>query len=145
MFKLYLSISKYFSKIYPIIILDFFRLGESFNGSIVFGLGIKMYRSVVALVVAFLSIVLMGCGKEKLPKNANGEQLYNYYCADCHKESGTGNFLKGVPRNAQTEFSTFEVMKLIKHGNSAKAGMPVFEQLTRQQALLIAAYLKDRL
>lgn len=97
------------------------------------------------LLLGMLLTVLVGCGEESLPENANGKELYEHYCSGCHDKDGSGNFIKGIPANAKSELSASEIMSLIKKGNHDKPGMPVFEHLGYKEALLISNYVKEQL
>lgn len=97
------------------------------------------------LVVTALTLFLFGCGEDELPKNANGKQLYEHYCASCHGTDGSGNFLKGVPANARSRMDAADIMALIRKGKADKPGMPVFDSLAYKEALLISNYVKEQL
>lgn len=97
------------------------------------------------LMTVFLSIALLGCGEEKLPENANGKELFVHYCSSCHEKDGGGNFIKGIPANAASEMSASDIMLLIRKGKKDKPGMPVFENMSRKDALLISSYVKEQL
>ena len=103
----------------------------------VFRLQIKVFSYLCAVAL------VAGCSEEHLPEDANGRELYNYHCAGCHQETGVGKFFAGIPSNANTEMSSYEVVQLIQKGKQGKEGMPVFEQLTKREAILIAGYLKQ--
>lgn len=97
------------------------------------------------LMTVFLSIALLGCGEEKLPENANGKELFVHYCSSCHEKDGGGNFIKGIPANAASDMSASDIMLLIRKGKHDKPGMPVFENMSRKDALLISSYVKEQL
>lgn len=93
---------------------------------------------------ALCAVMVWGCSEEP-PVKANGKQLYEYYCAECHKSSGNGQFLKGVPANATSIKSEVEIVRLIRQGHPEHDRMPVFKDLPRNDAILISKYLKDQL
>lgn len=97
------------------------------------------------LMTAILTIAISGCGEEKLPENANGKELFVHYCSSCHEKDGGGNFIKGIPANAASEMSASDIMLLIRKGKQDKPGMPVFEKISRKEALLISSYVKEQL
>lgn len=97
------------------------------------------------LMTVFLSVALVGCGEDKLPENANGKELFVHYCSSCHEKDGGGNFIKGIPANATSEMSASDIMFLIRKGKHDKPGMPVFESMSRKDALLISSYVKEQL
>lgn len=90
--------------------------------------------------------MIAACGKESAPPNVRtGEQLYGYYCAECHKGSGEATFLKGVPPLRTTALTYRELVSLILgHSRSDSSRMPEFE-ISRQQAEAIAIYIRRRL
>ncbi len=96
-------------------------------------------------VTVFLSLALWGCGEDKLPENANGKELFVHYCSSCHERDGAGNFIKGIPANAGSEMSASDIMLLIRKGKKDKPGMPIFEEISRKEALLISSYVKEQL
>ena len=97
------------------------------------------------LMTVFLSVAIVGCGEDKLPENANGKELFVHYCSSCHEKDGGGNFIKGIPANATSEMSASDIMFLIRKGKHDKPGMPVFESMSRKDALLISSYVKEQL
>jgi mono/diheme cytochrome c family protein len=96
-------------------------------------------------LTACISFALAGCGEEELPENANGKELFVHYCSSCHEKDGGGNFIKGIPANAGSEMSASDIMLLIRKGKRDKPGMPVFDNLSRKDALLISSYVKEQL
>ncbi len=95
---------------------------------------------VLLVVVAICMAVLTACGKD--PKELKtGKELFEYYCAGCHGVDGKGLFLKGVPSNRDTDMSKKQIMHKMKKGDGGR--MPVFENLTAEEAKKIADYLKS--
>ncbi len=88
---------------------------------------------------------LSGCSSEQDPSSQNGQELYSNHCAGCHKASGDGKFLKGIPPNNRTDFNESELIDLILNGHPGKPDMPRFSQLSRRQASAIAHYLRTQL
>lgn len=99
------------------------------------------------VLLAALLVLLAGCTDKNSATTdvQNGKKLYSMYCANCHGENGTGQFLAGIPRNRDTHFSVNEVAELIRLGHSNMEKMPTFSQLTPAQAYAIASYLKYKL
>ncbi|MBY4677700.1 c-type cytochrome [Marinobacterium arenosum] len=103
------------------------------------------YRGVGLMLAASL---LAGCGEEKAEvaevasqSALSGKALFHQHCASCHKEQGTGQFLEGIPPNVLTRLTKEQVVTLILYGDPAKPEMPIFEQLTEEQAKRIADHL----
>lgn len=97
-----------------------------------------MDRLVGVLVVA---VLLTGCFKQAPDETASGEELFNYYCAGCHKESGQGKFLKGIPANRLTRLNRAQVIELVRFGMETKPAMPPIKSLSYLQAKSITNHL----
>ena len=103
--------------------------------------------SAIRLCLILVGSGLIGaCGKEAAPPHVtNGEQLYNYYCAECHRGRGDGTFLKGVPPVRYTSLTYRELVQLILgHNRPDDSRMPEFE-ISQQQAEAIAIYIRQEL
>lgn len=98
-------------------------------------------------IVATLLIFLVGCSKFNDEKTdmQSGKELYDSYCASCHRERGTGQFLIGVPRIKDTELSLNDIVYVIRVKHKPDKKMPTFSQLTSPQAYSIASYIKKTL
>lgn len=97
-------------------------------------------RRSLRLLTTGLMLSLMGCNKAP-DETATGEVLYNYYCADCHKSSGHGKYLMGIPANRTTRMSQSSVTILIKNGHRSKPGMPPVPGISYPEARKITQYL----
>lgn len=93
----------------------------------------------------FLTLILAGCSADEHdhPQLKTGKQLYDYHCAGCHREDGSGLFLKGVPANRDTDLSAWQIMHKVKEGEEGDTRMPVFARMPEQEATRIALYLKE--
>lgn len=91
------------------------------------------------LLLPLLLFTLAGCGKPT--DEMSGKELFEKYCAKCHKSTGKGNFLLGVPANKGTKLSYWEIKLKITRGSGKHSKMPKFANLTDTQAGLIADYL----
>lgn len=93
-----------------------------------------------ALITLLLSLMLLGCNDEKTPAElSSGEELYNYYCKDCHATKGPGPYMENYSRDKAMK--PYKVILMIKYGyNQEKHSMPIFNQLSEQQADAIARY-----
>jgi len=92
------------------------------------------------LILASFLIFISGCS-DKPSTTASGEALYHYHCASCHKDNGHGNFLLGVPNNADTQLSRNAVITLITKGYHSKPGMEPIADLSNREAQKIVDYL----
>jgi mono/diheme cytochrome c family protein len=91
------------------------------------------------LVLICLLGALSGCTRTE--PEMDGKALYEKYCARCHKSTGKGNFLLGVPPNKNTQLSYWEIKNKIRNGSGKHSKMPTFKHLSDAQAGLIANYL----
>ena len=85
---------------------------------------------------------MSGCSDPQPLDQLSGQQLFERFCVDCHKASGRGSFLEGIPPNVTTRLDRSELTTLITTGLSSHRDMPTFQQLSRAQAGLIADHLK---
>ena len=57
-------------------------------------------------VCAIVGAALTACSKDRdhhdHPDLTTGEQLFNYHCAECHGEDGTGKLVDRTPANILT-------------------------------------------
>lgn len=90
-------------------------------------------------------LFLSGCLYSTDPPavSASGKQMYNDYCAGCHKASGIGKFFLGVPPSFSHKLSRQEVVRLIREGDPRYPRMPNFPQIRFSQADKIALYLDE--
>lgn len=87
-----------------------------------------------------LTVLIAACSNEP-DASSSGEELYNFYCASCHKKNGDGKFLMRIPANKMTGMSKADVTTLIKSGHSSKPMMPPIEGISYTQARKITDYL----
>ena len=87
---------------------------------------------------------LAGCEKDAHdhPGLVTGKQLFEYHCSSCHKKTGEGNFLLGVPSNKNTELSVGQVSHKITSNEVAGNKMPVFKNMSAEESRKISAYVK---
>ena len=104
-------------------------------------------KSIVCnMLVAFLCVItLNGCSKDihDHSKLTTGKQLFDYCCSGCHKETGKGKFLKGIPASKGTSLSAFQLIHKIKNDEESGSKMPAFPTLSNEQAQKIAEYIKS--
>lgn len=96
-------------------------------------------------LITLLSLTLGGCFYSNDPPSATatGKQMYEEYCAGCHKASGIGKFVMGIPATFSNNLSRTEIIKLIREGDPRYPRMPVFPQIKFTQADKIARYLDE--
>lgn len=91
------------------------------------------------LALCFISTFLIGCGEKDPRRMKSGEELYNYYCAQCHKEMGLGAYFELFPQSRRP-IQAYEVVLMIKYGYSQGHSMPLYDQLNDKQADTVAEY-----
>ncbi|WP_286236774.1 c-type cytochrome [Neptuniibacter halophilus] len=85
------------------------------------------------------SLLLTGCFDEDPAQLSSGEDLYAYYCKNCHQQEGAGAYLENLSN--QTHMEHYKIILMIKYGyNQDKHPMPVFNQLSEAQADAVARY-----
>jgi mono/diheme cytochrome c family protein len=99
------------------------------------------------LISLYCLAILNGCSSEK-EKPVTGKELYEYYCAGCHGESGAGQFLRAIPPLIQNKMlrkaplQPSQIRHKIQGGPSPKRKMPSFANITDHEANLIALYIQ---
>lgn len=98
------------------------------------------------LLMMLLATMLSACSPADnydQPHLKTGKQLFEYHCSGCHGIDGEGRLFRRTPAISQTEMQQSEIAHKLVKGNNGS--MPVFENMPRKQAALIANYLKNRL
>lgn len=91
---------------------------------------------------AILVSILAGCGADDPVRMKKGDELYSYYCKDCHLKSGIGAFYENLPKERK-KMQDYEIILMIKHGYSPGHQMPIFTQLSDEQADALARYVVE--
>lgn len=85
-------------------------------------------------------IILSGCDRKPDPKKmTRGDQLYAYYCQECHTYRGLGAQLQNLPPGV-SQLQVHDVVLIIKHGAQLGHPMGTFPSLTNEQAFTVAEY-----
>ncbi|GAA0695973.1 hypothetical protein GCM10009104_24840 [Marinobacterium maritimum] len=93
------------------------------------------------LLLTLTGLGLSGCGETPPERLKEGDELYAYYCRNCHEQKGMGPYLEQLPLTA-TSLKQHEVVLMIKHGYpQGHRSMPVFPQLSHEQADALALYI----
>ena len=100
-----------------------------------------MKRYLVLLPVVLL---LFACSDDEQAAGlTSGKALFEHYCVSCHKATGDGSFLRGVPAIKSTTLSNSEIVThILGHERPEDSRMPTFDHLSRSQAEAIAVYLR---
>ncbi|MET0026344.1 MAG: cytochrome c [Candidatus Thiodiazotropha sp.] len=100
-------------------------------------------RNALALTLVLIAVYACSGDSHEHPKLVTGEQLFNYHCSSCHKKTGEGNFLKGIPASKDTYLTALQIAHKVKSGTSGKSKMPEFPNMSEAEAEKIAAYVKS--
>lgn len=97
-------------------------------------------RRLSLALLTISALALTGCERELSPQEmTSGEDLYTYYCKDCHAKNGFGAYMENYAGSKPME--AYKIILMIKYGYSkGKHSMPVFSQLSEQQADAVAQY-----
>ena len=92
---------------------------------------------------AFVFVSLFACSRDNHdhPDLTTGEQLFNYHCAECHGEDGTGNLFEVMPANILTKLSHQGIVQYITTETNPERNMPVFKTMPAAEAEAIATHL----
>jgi len=95
--------------------------------------------------IVIIYFCLNGCSKDihDHPEQIAGKQLFELHCSSCHKVTGKGKFLKGVPANKDTLLTKSQIEHKIRDKSSANGKMPSFPEMSAGEAAKISAYLKS--
>ncbi|WP_415899262.1 c-type cytochrome [Neptuniibacter sp. QD48_11] len=97
-------------------------------------------RSLALSLLCTTALLLSGCDREIPPERMkSGEDLYGYYCKECHTKHGPGAYMEKFAGKEPME--AYKIILMIKYGyNKEKHSMPVFDQLSEKQADAVAQY-----
>ena len=91
-------------------------------------------------------LLVAGCdrgGPHDHPQLRTGEQFYTQHCAACHRRSGEGAFLQGIPAIKYTSMKIDQIVGHIRgHGRIEDTQMPVFTDMSNYEAERIAVYVR---
>ncbi len=105
-------------------------------------------RPLTRILVSLFSLSLLSGCTSNNGKPVTGKELYEYYCAGCHRDTGAGQFLRGIPPLIQnkslnpTPLKSWQVRHKIMSGPSANRKMPSFNNINNEQARLISQYIQ---
>lgn len=104
-------------------------------------------RQALAGIVGLLA--LAGCDRVDThdhPQLKTGEQFYHHHCASCHRRSGDGSFLEGIPAVKYTPMKIREIVEHIRgHGRADDTRMPAFSDMSQYEARRVAVYVRLQL
>jgi mono/diheme cytochrome c family protein len=98
-----------------------------------------------AAVWVLIAAAAAGCSKDRdnhdHPNLTTGEELFNYHCAECHGDDGTGKLVDSTPANILTRKDLDGIVRYIRGDDWQGRKMPVFATMPVAEAKKIAAYL----
>lgn len=107
-----------------------------------------LLKSALALSMA---LFLSGCGEKQAPEDtisdaeiAQGKQLFEGMCTQCHARSGRGDYLNRIPATLLTRRSAKELATWIE-GRDMHREMPSFTELSDQEREALAAFLLSQI
>ncbi len=97
------------------------------------------------LASCLLLATVVGCSNDTHdhPKLVTGKQLFDHHCSGCHKITGKGNFLKGVPSNRDAALSSGQIKHKITIKDKDGAKMPSFPKMNEAEITKITSFLKQ--
>lgn len=100
-------------------------------------------KAIMPISLTLLTFVLAGCtdDQDKLANLRSGDELYTYYCADCHAKRGPGAKFENRNKNRRA-LAEYQILLLMEMGDPKRhAGMPTFPQLEPAQKGKIARHI----
>ena len=92
-----------------------------------------------------IAVAAAGCSKDRdnhdHPNLTTAEALFDYHCAECHGDDGTGKLVDGTPANILTRKDLEGIVQYIRGDVGQGRKMPVFATMPLAEAKKIAAYL----
>ena len=95
------------------------------------------------LIWGFVIVNVLGCSRDHHdhPDLTTGEELFNYHCAECHGEDGTGKLFDVMPANILTHKDPQGIINYITSEENHERKMPVFKTMPAAEARAITAHL----
>jgi len=99
----------------------------------------------ITTLVIFISLYgLISCSQPDFdihdhPELTTGKDYYNFHCANCHRKSGMGQVIKGIPPVTYSKLTHSKMRKKIMNGHEGSK-MNVFEKMPKDEARRITRY-----
>jgi len=71
-----------------------------------------------------------------------GEELFEFYCMQCHGSEGQGSKMQGIPSNRDTDLAALQVRHKVRGKEGYQGDMPTFEHLTNDELKKLSIYVK---
>ncbi len=109
-------------------------------------MGSRMIRCIWPMVGLMLCTALTACSKplpddHDHPSLKTGQALFNYHCAGCHGEDGTGMLESRTPANILSLRGLNGIVNYVTTPINPKRVMPVFRHMPNAEAIAIAKHL----
>ncbi len=107
---------------------------------------ITMKKPPTAVLLTTLMFTLTACSQyddeHDHPDLKTGKDFYNYHCAECHKASGMGQIIHGIPPLLYSNLNRTEMRKMITSDRlHSKSNMPVFKKMPAREARSIVSHI----
>jgi mono/diheme cytochrome c family protein len=93
----------------------------------------------LCLLLFFSTLITTGCSEKNPLQLEKGDELYSYYCMQCHIKNGVGAMYENLPPDRK-KLASHEIVLMIKYGYDMGHNMPTFDQLSAEQADVLADY-----
>ncbi|WP_027858868.1 c-type cytochrome [Marinobacterium jannaschii] len=98
-----------------------------------------MWRYIQTSLIFSLALIA-GCGEKSPQYMFSGDELYGYYCLECHQSRGPGARLENRD-HSQPPLEAHELFVLIKYGyHQRHKNLPSFPELSPRQTDRLAEY-----
>lgn len=107
----------------------------------------KLFFQKPALILLLIIIIMPSACSDAIddthdhPQDFTGKDYYEYHCAGCHKSSGMGQVMDGVPPVFYTKLTHSQLRKMITGAHAENSNMPSFKNMPKDEARKISRYL----
>lgn len=98
-------------------------------------------RLLPTTLLVLSGLILSGCNSNEIAEMNHGDELYEYYCMDCHRRSGVGPLLENIPAQ-QFKHRHHEIMLIMLHRyDKYHPTLDLRDQISPAKADKIAEYI----
>ncbi len=106
-----------------------------------------MIKITKILFIVLSLCCLFSCSQEDRdnhdhPQLTTGKDFYNYHCAGCHRESGMGKVMQGMPPVLYSKLTHSKMRKKITQGHK-DSKMASFKNMPKDEARKITRYVNS--
>jgi cytochrome c553 len=98
-------------------------------------------RLVTLFFMAFIATSCSHFDDHNHPEITTAAALYNYHCAECHGEDGTGKLVDRTPANILTSHSREWIVSYVTTNINPRRKMPVFSAMPKAEIAAISTHL----